>query len=199
MSVLVTKEAPPFIATAVMPDDALREDFSLADLRGRYVALVFYPVDFSVVCPTEMLALDHRIEKFHERDCEIVGISVDSHHTHRAWRRTPVDQGGIGSIRFPLVSDLTKQIARDYGVLVGNAVALRATFLIDREGVVRHQVVNDPDLGRNIEDTLRTLDALRHIETNGRMCPANWEEGRAAIEPTPAGVTRYLKEFGLNL
>jgi len=133
-------------------------------LRGKYVALVFYSLDFSLVCPTELLAIDHRIEQFRERDCEVVGISVDSHHSHRAWRRTPVE-GGIGPIRFPLVAELSKRITRDYGVLVSDSVALRATFLLDREGVVRHEVVNDPDVGRNVEDTLRTPDALRHVET----------------------------------
>ena len=199
MSALVTKDAPLFSATAVMPDDTFKEDFALAALRGKYVVLFFYPFDFSFVCPTEILAIDHRIEQFRERDCVVLGISVDSHFTHLAWRKTPIDKGGIGPIQFPLLSDLSKQIARDYGVLVGDAVALRATFLLDREGVVRHQVVNDPDLGRNIEDTLRTLDALRHIETHERVCPANWEEGQETIEATPAGVTKYLKDFGLKL
>ena len=199
MTSLVTREAPQFTARAVMPDDTFTDSFTLSQFHGRYVALVFYPMDFSIVCPTELLALDHRIEQFRQRDCEVVGVSVDSHYTHRAWRNTPVDEGGIGPIRFPLVSDLTKQIARDYGVLAGDAVALRATFLIDREGVVRHQVVNDPDVGRNIEDTLRTLDALRHKEDHGRVCPANWEEGRDSLEATPAGVTKFLKDFGLDL
>lgn len=199
MSALVTEQAPAFTAMAVMPDDSFREDFSLAELRGQYVVLLFYPSDFSFVCPSEILALDHRIGQFRERDCEVVGISVDSHHTHLAWKRTPVDDGGIGPIQFPLVADITKQISRDYGVLVGDAVALRATFVVDRLGVVRHQVVNDPDLGRNIEDTLRTLDALRHVEIHGEVCPANWEEGREAMQATPAGVVRYLKDFGLKL
>ena len=198
MTVLVTKQAPPFTATAVMPDDSVKDDFALTDLRGKYVALVFYPSDFSIVCPTELLTIDQWIERFHERDCEVVGISVDSHFTHRAWKRTPIEQGGIGPIRFPLVADLSKQITRDYGVLADESVALRATFLLDREGVVRHQVVNDSDLGRNIEDTLRTLDALRHVEAHGRMCPANWEEGSESIEATPAGVTKYLRKFSLT-
>ncbi len=199
MTVLVTQEAPLFTATAVLPDDTVKDDFALAELRGKYVALVFYPLDFSVVCPTELLAIDHRIEQFRARDCEVVGISVDSPHTHRTWRRTPIDDGGIGPIRFPLVADFSKRITRDYGVLEGDSVALRATFLLDREGVVRHQVVNDSDVGRNVEDMLRTLDALRHVEAHGRMCPANWEEGRESIEATRAGVTKYLKEFSLTL
>ena len=198
MSVLVGREAPAFTAMAVMPGDTF-EEIALDEFRGRYVALVFYPLDFSIVCPTEILAIDHRVEQFRERDCEVMGISIDSHYVHRAWRETPVDEGGIGPIRFPLISDLSKQIARDYGVLAGETEALRATFLVDRAGIVRHQVINDPDIGRNIEDTLRTLDALRHIESHGRMCPANWEEGRDTIEATPAGVARYLKDFGLKL
>jgi peroxiredoxin (alkyl hydroperoxide reductase subunit C) len=199
MSVLVTKEAPLFTATAVMPDDTFKDDFALADLRGKYVTLIFYPQDFSFVCPTELLATDHKVDQFRERDCEVLGISVDSHFTHQAWRRTPIEEGGIGPIRFPLVADVSQQITQDYGVLADDFVALRATFLLDRQGVVRHQLVNDPNVGRNMEDTLRVLDALRHIETHGRMCPANWEEGQESIEGTPAGITKYLKQFRVKL
>ena len=195
MSTLVMQKAPAFQAKAVMPDNGIREDFSLADLRGRYIVLFFYPFDFSYVCPSELLALDRRLEQFHARECEVIGVSVDSHFTHLAWKKTSVENGGIGPVRFPLVADLTKQISRDYGVLSSEAVALRATFLIDREGVVRHEVVNDPDVGRKIEDTLRTLDALRHIERTGKLCPADWEEGGEAMEATPAGVVRYLMDF----
>jgi peroxiredoxin (alkyl hydroperoxide reductase subunit C) len=189
------QEAPPFQAAAVMPDNSIREDFSLEELRGRYTVLFFYPFDFSFVCPTELLALDRHIEQFRERECEVVALSVDSHFTHLAWKKTPIEEGGIGPIRFPLVSDLTKQISRDYGVLSDEAVALRATFLIDREGVVRHQAVNDLDVGRKIEDTLRTLDALRLVERTGKVCPADWEEGEEAMEATPAGVVRHLIDF----
>ncbi len=195
MSTLVMQQAPAFQAKAVMPDNSVRENFSLADLRGRYIVLFFYPFDFSFVCPSELLALDRRIERFHERECEVVGVSVDSHFTHLAWKKTSVENGGIGPVRFPLVADLTKQISRNYGVLSGETSALRATFLIDREGVVRHQVVNDPDVGRKIEDTLRTLDALRLVERTGKVCPADWEEGEEAMEATPAGVVRYLVDF----
>jgi peroxiredoxin (alkyl hydroperoxide reductase subunit C) len=195
MSTLVTQEAPSIRATAVMPDDSVRDDFSLVELRDRYVVLLFYPFDFSHVCPTEILALDRRLDEFQARDCKVVGVSVDSHFTHLAWKKTPVEDGGIGPIRFPLVADLTKQISRDYGVLSGDAVALRATFLIDRQGIVRHQAVNDLDVGRKIEDTLRTLDALRHHERFGQACPADWEEGADAIESPPPGVVRFLKDF----
>ncbi|KPK56166.1 MAG: hypothetical protein AMS21_12925 [Gemmatimonas sp. SG8_38_2] len=198
MSILVTQQAPLFHATAVMPDDSVRDDFSLAELRERYVVLLFYPFDFSIVCPTELLALDRRIDEFHARDCEVVGVSVDSHFTHLAWKKTPVEAGGIGPIRFPLIADLTKQISRDYGVLSGDAVALRATFLIDRQGIVRHQVVNDLDIGRKIDDTLRTLDALRHFERFGQACPADWEEETEAAETPPAGIVRLVKDFELG-
>ena len=192
MSTLVGQAAPSFRAKAVMPDNSIKEDLSLTDFRGRYVVLFFYPFDFSFVCPSELLALDHQLEQFAERECDVIGLSVDSHFTHLAWKKTSVEEGGIGAIKFPLVSDLTKEISIDYGVLSADGVALRATFLVDREGVVRHQVVNDPDIGRNTEDTLRTLDALKHIERTGEVCPANWEVGNGAIEATPAGVVRYL-------
>jgi len=199
LSTLVGQRAPGFTATAVMPDDTFREDFSLDPLRGKYVVLFFYPYDFSFVCPSEILALDRRLDDFNDRDCEVVAASVDSHYTHLAWRKTPVEDGGIGTVRFPLVSDITRQIASDYGVLADGAVALRATFLLDREGIVRHQVVNDLDLGRNVDDTLRSLDALRHVEATGQVCPANWESGRQAMDATPAGVARYLQNFSLDL
>jgi len=198
MSTLVTREAPPFRATAVMADDSVRDDFSLSQLRERYVVLLFYPYDFSHVCPTEILALDRRLHEFEARDCEVVGVSVDSHFTHLAWKKTPVEDGGIGPIRFPLVADLTKQISRDYGVLAGDAVALRATFLIDRQGTVRHESVNDLDIGRKIEDTLRTLDALRHRERFGESCPADWEDGAEAIRAAPAGVVRFVRDLGVG-
>jgi peroxiredoxin (alkyl hydroperoxide reductase subunit C) len=199
MSVLVQQEAPSFTATAVMPDNAINEGFSLQDYRGRYVVLFFYPLDFSSVCPSEILAFDHRFDEFRERGCDVVGVSVDSHFAHLAWKNTAVDDGGIGPVKFPLVADLTKQVALDYGVLSGDAVALRGTFLIDREGIVRHQVVNDLGLGRNVDDVLRTLDALQHSERSGNVCPANWEKGKATIEPTAAGVKKYLKDFALKL
>lgn len=198
MSTLVSREAPAFQARAVLYDDSVREDFSLADLRGRYVVLFFYPFDFSVVCPSELLALDSRIEEFRERECEVIGVSVDSYYTHLAWKKTAVANGGIGPIRFTLVSDLTKQISRDYGVLSDGGFSLRATFLIDREGVVRHQTVNDTDVGRRIDDTLRTLDALRLVERTGKLCPADWEGGGEAVEAPPAGVVRYPIDFQIR-
>jgi peroxiredoxin (alkyl hydroperoxide reductase subunit C) len=199
MGMLVTRTAPDFTATAVMPDNSFDSNFTLSALRGRYVVLFFYPFDFSFVCPSEILAFDHRLQEFAERECDIVGVSVDSHFTHLAWKETPVDDGGIGPIRYPLVSDFSKRIAREYDVLVDDTVALRASFLIDREGVVRHTVINDMDLGRNIEEMLRTLDALRFIDTNDGVCPANWEKGDDTMQATPAGVKKYLKAFGAEL
>jgi len=199
LSTLVGHRAPGFTATAVMPDDTFCEDFSLDMLLGKYVVFFFYPLDFTFVCPSEILAFNRRLVDFHDRDCEVVGVSVDSHYTHLAWKKTPVEDGGIGPIKFPLVSDITKQMARDYAILSDDAVALRATFLLDRDGIVRHQVVNDPDLGRNIDDTLRTLDALRHVQATGQVCPANWQAGRQAMNATPAGVAKYLKDLSLDL
>ncbi len=195
MTALVMSHAPVFKAKAVMPDNSIRDEFSLADLRGRYVVLFFYPYDFSFVCPSELRALDSRIEEFRERECEIVGVSVDSHFTHLAWKKTAVENGGIGPLRFPLVADVTKQVCRDYGILADDGAALRATFLIDGGGIVRYQVINDPDVGRNIGDTLRTLDALRLVERTGKVCPADWKEGDEAMEATPAGVIRYHIDF----
>ena len=195
MSFLVTKEAPDFVATAVTDDDGFQEDFSLASLRGKYVILLFYPLDFTFVCPTEIIGFDERIDDFRQRECEVVGVSVDSQFSHLAWRKTPRENGGIGQIRFPLVADIDKSIARNYGVLLNDAVALRGLFLIDKEGIVRHAVVNDLPLGRNVDEALRMLDALRFHETRGDVCPANWEEGQAGMKPTAEGVAEYLSKY----
>jgi len=194
MSVLVTKQAPDFTATAVMGDNSFKEDFSLSDFRGGYAVLVFYPLDFTFVCPSEIIAFDHRLKEFEDRGVQVIGVSVDSHFTHLAWKNTPVNKGGIGGIRYPLVSDLSKQIATDYDVLFDGAVALRGAFLIDKEGVVRHQVVNDLPLGRNIDEMLRMVDALQFHEENGEVCPAGWNKGKKGMDATPAGVAAYLAE-----
>jgi peroxiredoxin (alkyl hydroperoxide reductase subunit C) len=195
MSSLVAKTAPDFTATAVMGDNTFDETFSLSSLHGKYAILFFYPLDFTFVCPSEILAFDEALPRFQERDCEVVGVSVDSHYTHLAWKKTPVERGGIGSIRFPLVSDLDKNISRRYGVLLDESVALRGLFLIDRDGIVRHTVVNDLALGRNVDEVLRMLDALRFHEKKGEVCPANWNEGEAGIPPTAEGVVDYLSRF----
>jgi len=195
MSFLVTTAAPDFTATAVRADNSFDEDFKLSSLRGKYVILFFYPLDFTFVCPTEILAFDEVLDDFRIRDAEVVGVSVDSHFTHAAWKRTPVDEGGIGPIRFPLVSDLTKQIARDYGVLLDDGRALRGLFLIDREGIVRHALVNDIPIGRSVSEALRVLDALRFHELRGDVCPANWNEGDDGIVESHDGIVDFLSKY----
>lgn len=192
MSSLVTKPAPEFKAQTVLADNTIAEK-TLSDLRGnKYAVVFFYPLDFTFVCPSEIIAFDRKLDEFKKRNCEVIGISVDSQFTHLAWKNTPLEKGGIGNVRFPLVADLTKQIAEQYGVLFNNAVALRGLFLIDKAGVVRHAVINDLPLGRNIDEALRMLDALQYHETHGEVCPANWKEGQAAMKPTAAGVAEYM-------
>lgn len=195
MAFLVTRPAPDFKASAVGADDRIDDKFTLSDFRGKYVVLLFYPLDFTFVCPTEILAFDEKIEAFRQRECEIVGVSVDSPFTHLAWRRTALEQGGIGPIRFPLVSDMSRSIADSYGVLFEDEVALRGLFLVDREGVVRHALVNDQPLGRSVDEALRTLDALRFHDEHGDVCPANWKKGDTALKPTTAGVIDYLSRY----
>ncbi len=192
MTSLVTREAPDFTAKAVLADNTIQEDFTLSSLRGKYTILFFYPLDFTFVCPSEIVAFDRRLDDFKERNCEVVGCSVDSHFTHIAWKNTKLEDGGIGMVRFPLVADLSKSIARKYGVLIGDEIALRGLFLIDRDGVVRHALVNDLPIGRNVDEALRTLDALQFSEEHGDVCPANWRSGEDAMTPTAEGVASYL-------
>ncbi|QSH42609.1 peroxiredoxin [Lentisphaerota bacterium ZTH] len=194
MSTLVTKQAPDFTAEAVMPDNSIQE-FSLSSLRGKYVVLFFYPLDFTFVCPSEIIAFDRKLEAFRERNCELVGVSIDSAYSHFAWKNTNRDCGGIGDIQFPLVADIKKQISRDYGVLFDDSVALRGLFLIDKEGVVRHSVVNDLPLGRDVDEAIRMVDALQFFEQNGEVCPANWHKGDAGMTPTAEGVAEYLSNL----
>lgn len=191
MGVLVTKEAPDFTAQAVMPDNAIGE-IKLSSYRGKYVVLLFYPLDFTFVCPSEIIAFDKAVKRFKEKNAAVLGISVDSQFTHYNWRLTPRNKGGIGEIQFPLVADLDKKIARAYDVLINDAVALRGLFLIDTHGVVRHQLVNDLPIGRSVDEVLRTLDALQYTEEHGEVCPANWREGDEAMKPTAEGVASYL-------
>lgn len=191
MCTLVTKEAPDFAAQAVMPNDSFAE-LKLSSYRGKYVVLFFYPLDFTFVCPSEIIAFDAALAKFEKKNAQVIGVSVDSHFTHLAWKNTPRKQGGIGPIKYPLVSDLTKQIARDYGVLLEGGVALRGLFLIDKAGVVRHALINDLPIGRSVDEALRTLDALIFHEEHGDVCPANWHEGEEAMKPTAEGVATYL-------
>lgn len=195
MSVLVGKAAPDFTAAAVMPDNSITEEFTFSDyVKGNYGLLFFYPLDFTFVCPSEILAFNNRIDRFEELNTKVVAVSVDSQHTHYAWRNTPTDKGGLGPVKFPLVADITKQIARDYDVLTGNAVALRGTFLIDRDGTVRHQIVNDLPLGRNVDEAIRMVEALQFHEEHGEVCPAGWQKGEKGMKPTAEGVAEYLAE-----
>ncbi|ROR32747.1 peroxiredoxin [Inmirania thermothiophila] len=198
MSVLVGKQAPDFKAQAVMGDGSFQE-VSLSQYRDKYVVLFFYPLDFTFVCPTEIIAFDHRLEEFEKRNVQVLGVSVDSHYSHFAWRETPVEKGGIGRIRYPLIADIKKEIARAYDVLFDDSVALRASFLIDRAGVVQHQVVNNLGLGRNIDEMLRMVDALQFFEEHGEVCPANWKPGSEAMKADPQGVAEYLAKHANEL
>ena len=188
---LVTHNAPDFTAQAVMPDNAFGE-LKLSSYRGKYVILFFYPLDFTFVCPSEIIAFDKELERFKKKNAAVIGVSVDSHYTHLAWKKTPRELGGIGHINYPLVADLDKSISRAYGVLSGDSVALRGLFLIDKEGVVRHELVNDLSIGRSVEEALRILDALQFTEEFGEVCPANWHRGDEAMKPTAEGVADYL-------
>ena len=195
MSTLVNKPAPDFTATAVMPDNSFNDKFSLNSLNGNYVCLFFYPLDFTFVCPSEIIAFDRKLDEFKKRNCEVVGVSVDSHFTHLAWKNTPVEKGGIGDVKFPLVADLKKQIAADYGVLFEDAgIAFRGLFIIDKVGTVQHALVNNLPLGRNVDEAIRVLSALQYHEEHGEVCPANWREGEKAMTPTAEGVASYLAE-----
>ncbi len=200
MSVLVGKLAPDFTAATVMPNNEIDENFNLHSyIKGRIGVLFFYPLDFTFVCPSEIIAFANRIKDFKDRGAELIGVSVDSKYTHLAWKNTEVKKGGIGDIKYPLVSDLTKQIARDYDVLTGEAVALRGTFLIDQQGIVRHQVVNDLPLGRNVEEAIRMVDALKFFQENGEVCPANWSKGKKGMKASSKGVADYLEHNASDL
>lgn len=190
----VQKGAPNFSAKAVMEDGSFK-DISLSDYKGKYVVLFFYPLDFTFVCPTEIVAFSDRIQDFKDRGAEVLGVSIDSHFSHLAWRNTPRAEGGIGEVQYPLIADLTKTISWDYGVLLEDAgISLRGLFIIDKEGVVRHITVNDLPLGRNVDEVLRVLDALQYTEEHGEVCPANWSKGKEAMTPTQEGLADYSKK-----
>ena len=191
LTTLVTQAAPDFTANAVMPDNSFGS-ITLSALKGKYVVLFFYPLDFTFVCPSEILAFNKKVAEFKAKNCELIGVSVDSRFTHLAWKNTAIENGGIGNIQYPLVEDLNKEIAKSYGILFGGSVALRGLFLIDTKGVVRHAVINDLPLGRNVEEALRMVDALDFVETHGEVCPANWKKGEEAMKPTAEGVASYL-------
>lgn len=196
---LIQKPAPDFTAEAVMPNN----DFSkitLSDFKDKkYVCLFFYPLNFTFVCPSELIAFSRRVPEFEKRNVQVLGVSIDSQFSHHAWRKTPVNEGGIGEVAYPLVADITKDISRDYGVLVDDSVALRGTFLIDRSGVVRHATLNDLPLGRNVDEMLRLVDAIQHNEEHGEVCPAGWKKGDAAMTASPQGVASYLSEHSTSL
>ncbi len=197
---LVTNPAPDFTATAVLADGSIVEDFKLSENYGEKGTVVFfYPLDFTFVCPSEIIAFSHRYEEFQKRGVNVVGISVDSQFSHFAWRETPVEKGGIGRINFPLVADLTKNIARDYDVLLNDAVALRGSFLIDDKGIVRHAVINDLPLGRNVDEMLRMIDAQQFTDEFGEVCPAGWQKGDEGMKADTEGVAEYLAKHESEL
>ncbi|MBV2121963.1 MAG: peroxiredoxin C [Candidatus Thiodiazotropha taylori] len=201
MGVLVGREAPDFTAAAVLGDGTIVDDFSFSKtIKNRYAVLFFYPLDFTFVCPSELIAFDHRLEEFKKRQVEVVGCSIDSHFTHNAWRNTPVNDGGIGPVGYPLVADLNHAICKAYDVETADGnVALRGSFLIDKSGIVRHQVVNDLPLGRNIDEMIRMVDALQFNEEHGEVCPAGWKDGDAGMKDTPEGVANYLTDHSQSL
>ena len=206
---LVTKPAPDFKAQAVMPDNTFKE-VSLSDYKGKKIVLFFYPLDFTFVWPSELIAFDKRIEEFSKRNVQVLGCSVDSHFSHLRWKEMPVEKGGIGKVQYPLVADLDKSISRLYDVLlgttaatvitdedemdtsIGGGVALRGSFLIDEEGNVRHEIKNDLPLGRNIDEMLRLIDALDHHNKHGEVCPAGWAQGKTGMKPSDDGMRDYL-------
>ncbi|MEL0027831.1 MAG: peroxiredoxin [Perlucidibaca sp.] len=193
MAVLVGKPAPDFTVPAVLADGSIVEDYSFsAAIKGKYALVFFYPLDFTFVCPSELIALDHRIPDFKARGVEVVGVSIDSHFTHNAWRNTPVNNGGIGPVKYTLAADITHEIAKAYDVESAGGVAFRGAFLIDPNGIVRSQIVNDLPLGRNMEELLRLFDALQFHAEHGEVCPANWKKGDAGMNASPEGVAAYL-------
>ena len=198
---LVTKKAPDFTANAVLGNNEIVDNFNLYENFGeKGTVLFFYPLDFTFVCPSEIIAFDHRLDEFTSRGVNVIGCSVDSHFTHLAWKNTPVEKGGIGQVRYPLVADLTKQIARDYDVLLEEAgVALRGSFLIDTDGTIRHAVINDLPLGRNIDEMIRMIDAMHFTNEHGEVCPAGWHKGEEGMKADPNGVAEYLAKHAEEL
>jgi len=199
MAVLVGRPAPDFTATAVLGNNEIREITLSSFTKGKYAVVFFWPFDFTFVCPTEIIAFDHRLEEFRKRGVEVIGVSIDSEHTHLAWKNTPVEKGGIGQVRYPLVADVRHLVCRAYDVESAGGMAFRGSFLIDRGGVVRHQVVNDLPLGRNIDEMIRMVDALQFTEEHGEVCPAGWSRGKAAMKDNAQGVASYLSAHAREL
>lgn len=196
MCVLVGRDAPDFTAAAVLGNGEIVEDYNFKkQISGKYAVLFFYPLDFTFVCPSELIAFDHRLEEFRKRGVEVIGVSIDSQFTHNAWRNTPINEGGIGPVKYPLIADVSHTICQAYDVEHPEAsVAFRGSFLIDKKGMVRHQVVNDLPLGRNIDEMLRMIDALQFTEEHGEVCPAGWKQGDKGMQATPEGVASYLAD-----
>jgi peroxiredoxin (alkyl hydroperoxide reductase subunit C) len=200
MAVLVGKPAPDFTAAAVMGDNSIDENFNLAKyIQGKEAVIFFYPLDFTFVCPSELIAFDHRLAEFKSRGVEVIGVSIDSHFTHLAWKNTPINNGGIGQVGYPLVADIKHEICKAYDVEADGGVAYRGSFLINKAGVVVHQVVNDLPLGRDIDEMLRMVDALQFFEANGEVCPAGWKKGKPGMGASTEGVAKYLAENAKDL
>ncbi|UZE94891.1 peroxiredoxin [Alkalimarinus alittae] len=200
MSVLVGKKAPDFTVPAVLADGQIVDELTLSEeIKGKYGLVFFYPLDFTFVCPSELIALDHRIDAFKERNVEVIGVSIDSHFTHNAWRNTPVNEGGIGPVKYTLAADINHDICKAYDVESEGGVAFRGAFLIDLEGNVRSQIVNDLPLGRNMDELIRLVDALQFHEEHGEVCPAGWNKGDKGMDASPDGVAKYLSESADNL
>ena len=194
MSILVGKNAPDFTASAVLADGEITNNFHLNQvIKNKHAVIFFYPLDFTFVCPSELIAIDKRINEFTQRNTVVIGISIDSQFTHNAWRKTPINEGGIGPVRYPLVADVNHQICQAYGVEHATAhIALRGTFIIDKSGIVRSQIVNDLPIGRNIDEFIRLIDAVQFHEKHGEVCPAGWNKGSAGITPTEEGIAAFL-------
>ena len=201
MSVLIGRNAPDFTCAAVLGNGEIINEYKFSEAtKDKYAVIFFYPLDFTFVCPSELIALDKRMDQFNDRGVEVITVSIDSQFTHNAWRNTSVDKGGIGAVKYVMAADVTHQIARDYGVETPNgAVAFRGAFLVDKNGVVRHQIVNDLPLGRDIDELVRMVDALQFFEAHGEVCPAGWKKGDAGMNASPEGVARYLAENVENL
>jgi peroxiredoxin (alkyl hydroperoxide reductase subunit C) len=195
MCTLVTKKAPDFTANAVLGDNSIVADFNLyKNIGSKGAVIFFYPLDFTFVCPSELIAFDHRLKEFTDRGINVIGVSIDSHFTHLAWKNTPVDKGGIGKVGYPLVADLDKSIATNFGVLLGAGIALRGSFLLDKDGTVRHAVINDLPLGRNIDEMIRVVDAMLFTNEYGEVCPAGWHKGDKGMKASTEGVAEYLAQ-----
>lgn len=201
MTVLVGRKAPDFNAAAVLGNGEMVQQYHFADkIKDKYALVFFYPLDFTFVCPSELIALDKRMNEFTARNVEVVAVSIDSHFTHNAWRKTAIKDGGIGPVRYTMIADMNHAICQAYGVEHPTAsIALRGAFLIDKQGVVRSQIVNDLPIGRNIDELLRLVDALQFVDTHGEVCPAGWNKGDKAMKPTVEGVANYLEENSGNL